>query len=259
MSNYTTQTAALKATTVDTRLLEAKQIDTEKLFINGELFDPSQIKESPNNAYFSFALYPSDQEGVIGHYHIESHKANWVEYGPDEQWWESIVYKDGELEKGSQTEGALQNGVYAIIPVNDNLAKCVGGNFLNDSDTIWMNVLPFAKFNLANLTSGLPRFEQCILENFIAIDFENENYYWVIKICEEDDNLSELYGGGVELIGGFMFTISIPYYIPENDTPSTSTYSLRKTNLFDNLRERFEQMRQRFEERKQQNLDKSAE
>ena len=46
MKNYTTQTAALKATTVDTRLLDAKQIDTEKLFINGELFDPSdkQIK-----------------------------------------------------------------------------------------------------------------------------------------------------------------------------------------------------------------------
>lgn len=41
MKNYTTQTAALKATSVDTRLLDAKQIDTKKLFINGELFDPS--------------------------------------------------------------------------------------------------------------------------------------------------------------------------------------------------------------------------
>lgn len=52
MSNYTTQTAALKATTVDTRLLDAKQIDTKKLFINGTQFDPSQIKESPNDATF---------------------------------------------------------------------------------------------------------------------------------------------------------------------------------------------------------------
>ena len=41
MSNYTTQTAALKATTVDTRLLDAKQIDTERLFIKGTEFDPS--------------------------------------------------------------------------------------------------------------------------------------------------------------------------------------------------------------------------
>ena len=36
MSNYTTQTAALKAVTIDTR-----KLDTKKLFINGELFDPS--------------------------------------------------------------------------------------------------------------------------------------------------------------------------------------------------------------------------
>ena len=48
MSNYTTQTAALKAVTIDTAKIDAKQIDTKKLFINGELFDPSQIKESPN-------------------------------------------------------------------------------------------------------------------------------------------------------------------------------------------------------------------
>ena len=144
------------------------------------------------------------------------------------------------------------------MSIGDDIAKCVGGNFLNDSDTTWMNVLPLAKFDLLIITSGLPKFEQCILENFIAVDPENESYYWVIKICEEDDNLSELYGGEGELFGGFLFTISIPYYIPENDT-SSSTYSLRKTNLFDNLREKFEEMRQRFEERKQQNLDNPTE
>ena len=60
MSNYTTQTAALKATTVDTRLLDAKQIDTKKLFINGELFDPSQIKESPNEALFQLIILPEN-------------------------------------------------------------------------------------------------------------------------------------------------------------------------------------------------------
>ena len=36
MKNYTTQTAALKATTIDTRIL-----DTKILKINGETFDPS--------------------------------------------------------------------------------------------------------------------------------------------------------------------------------------------------------------------------
>ena len=41
MKNYTTQTAALKATTIDTRIL-----DTKILKVNGETFDPSdkQIK-----------------------------------------------------------------------------------------------------------------------------------------------------------------------------------------------------------------------
>lgn len=41
MKNYTTKTASLKATTIDTR-----KIDAKKIYINGELFDPSdkQIK-----------------------------------------------------------------------------------------------------------------------------------------------------------------------------------------------------------------------
>lgn len=42
MKNYTTQTAALKATTIDARKINAKQIDTEKLYINGVSFDELQ-------------------------------------------------------------------------------------------------------------------------------------------------------------------------------------------------------------------------
>lgn len=253
MSNYTTQTAALKAVTIDTAKLDAKQIDTKKLFINGELFDPS--KESPNEAKFTFSISP-----FAGGWQIESYKANWVDYGPDEQWWESIVYNGGYLMYGSQTEGVLPNGVYVMVEIDDNFAKCIGGNSLNDTDGAWLYNIPLAKFELANLTSTLPRYEQCILENFITtINYEGtENIYWVIKFYEEDDNLSEIFGGITEENPHFMFLISIPYYIPENDTPS-STYSLRKTNIFDSLRERFEQMKQRFEERKQQMLDKSAE
>ena len=73
MKNYTTQTAALKATTVDTRLLDAKQIDTKKLFINGTQFDPSQIKESPNEALFGMIVAPSTAE-ENGFYTIASLK-----------------------------------------------------------------------------------------------------------------------------------------------------------------------------------------
>jgi hypothetical protein len=88
------------------------------------------------------------------------------------------------------------------------------------------------------------------LENFITANGAGHPI-WVIKICEEDDNLSELYGGITEQMPDFMFVVSIPYYIPENDT-SSSNYSLRKTNPIDSLREKFEQMRQQM-------LDKSAE
>jgi hypothetical protein len=75
MSNYTTKTAALKATKIDSRVLDAKQIDTKKLFINGELFDPSQIKESPNEAMFIFSIYPNLEDNYDefpGGWHIES-------------------------------------------------------------------------------------------------------------------------------------------------------------------------------------------
>lgn len=41
MSNYTTRTASLKATTIDTRKIDAKQLDAKKIYIDGELFDPS--------------------------------------------------------------------------------------------------------------------------------------------------------------------------------------------------------------------------
>ena len=101
---------------------------------------------------------------------------------------------------------------------------------------------------LVNLGSNII-IEQCILDSFVKVG--GQGVYWAIKICEEDENLSELYGGVSEDLPYFVFLVSIPYYIPENDT-SSSTYSLRKTNPFDNLREKFEQMRQ-------QNLDNPTE
>lgn len=261
MSNYTTQTAALKAVTIDTAKIDAKRIDTKKLFINGELFDPSQIKESPNDAKFYFAVYPDledNYEEVAGGWQIESNKSILVEDDPHDQWWESLVCDGGDLINGSQTEGILPNGIYVYKEIDDNFVKCIGGNTLNDTDGLCVNNIPFAKFEFMNINSL--RLEQCILENFLTVDPENERLYWVIKICEEDDNLSELYGGITEDMPFFDFVISIPYYIPEYDyTSSSSTYSLRKTNLFDSLREKFEQMRQRFEERKQQNLDNPTE
>ena len=161
--------------------------------------------------------------------------------------------------KGSQTEGTLPNGVYVAIELeNAGFLGCLCGNIMDDDVENLIYMITSAKFTLVNFENGM-KFEQCILENFITGNADGQ-LVWVIKLCEEDDNLSELYGGIIPVgFPGLLFAISIPYYILENNTPSTSTYSLRKTNLFDNLREKFEKMRQRFEERKQQNLDKSAE
>ena len=230
MKNYTTQTAALKATKVDTRLLEAKQIDTEKLFINGELFDPSQIKESPNHVYFALNIVPN--EGENGSFYFES---------LDDQF--SMNNPLIKISENPYLDNlGLDDGIYAVIFMTDEFS-----NFLSkNTDTInYLFSISDAKFSFVNI--DLYNIEQCIFENYLFPD----KYIWAIKICEEDDNLSELYGGITEEMPGFTFLVSIPYYIPENNT-SSSTYSLRKTNLFENLR-------QRFEEIKQQNLDKSAE
>jgi hypothetical protein len=153
---------------------------------------------------------------------------------------------------GSETEGFLENGIYAVIQTDDNFVKCLCGNNVDSSTVSLLDlsyIIPFAKFMVLHFD---PNYEikQCILENFIFVT--GDYPLWLIKICEEDDNLSELYGGAAStLLNRLMFIISIPCYIPENDT-SSSTYSLRNTNQFDILREKFEQMRQ-------QNLDNPTE
>lgn len=53
MKNYTTQTAALKATTIDTRFLDVSRVDAKKLFVNGESLEDVILQTSPkgvNNA-----------------------------------------------------------------------------------------------------------------------------------------------------------------------------------------------------------------
>ena len=147
MKNYTTQTAALKATTVDTRLLDAKQIDTKKLFINGELFYPSQKKESPNDAMFQMSIIPTPSDEEKGVYFLESTKRN----SDGDIMFES----EGVLLKGSETEGVLSNGVYVVIQIDYNFAKCIGGNSLNDADERWKHNLARAKFEILNIESSI--------------------------------------------------------------------------------------------------------
>ena len=136
--------------------------------------------------------------------------------------------------------------MYAPIEITENFIKCIEKN-ITAGDCI-LNISNASFIKIHYLTEGT-KIERCILENSIRVI--NGQATWVIKICEEDDNLSELYGGVTEEMPYLIFLVSIPYYIPENDT-SSSAYSLRKTNPIDSLREKFEQMRQQM-------LDKSAE
>ena len=76
MSNYTTKTAALKAVTIDSRKINTKQIDAEKIYINGELFDPSQIKENANDAKFQMMIAPLPEAEEKGYYMLQSMKSN---------------------------------------------------------------------------------------------------------------------------------------------------------------------------------------
>ena len=73
MKNYTTKTAALKATTIDTRLLDAKRIDTQKLFIGGSTLEEVILQTSPkgiNNAVKISTTLGSilDKEITTGNY-----------------------------------------------------------------------------------------------------------------------------------------------------------------------------------------------
>lgn len=73
MKNYTTKTAALKATTIDTRTLNAKRIDTQKLFVGGSTLEEVILQTSPkgiNNAVRISTTLGSilDKEITTGNY-----------------------------------------------------------------------------------------------------------------------------------------------------------------------------------------------
>ena len=98
--------------------------------------------------------------------------------------------------KGSETKGALPNGVYAVIQLDDNFIKCLCENITNGGLENLMYVITSAKFMLVSVVNYV-KVEQCILENFYGFgNYTNES--WAIKFCEEDDDLSELYGGVME-------------------------------------------------------------
>ena len=80
MSNYTTQTAALKAVTIDTTTIDAKRIDTKKLFVNGVSIDELQ-GGGGSESLFADYLYMMQ---VIGHEMIFSIKIPFSSFVTDD-------------------------------------------------------------------------------------------------------------------------------------------------------------------------------
>ena len=255
MSNYTTKTAALKATKIDSRLLNANRIDTKKLFINGTQFDPSQIKESPNEAMFTMFLMLLNEQDVItedygyiiGYYTVRSAKTYTFE---DEEWGSSVtpVYEyTGLIFKLSETDNnlGLEKGIYMDIRIDQSFMKCI----CDKDDTGFSFISPNeAKFQVASIVDGEISLESCILDTKYI---QNEGTI-LIKLCEEDDNLSELYGGAYPIDDQtedlcLLFIFSVPYYIQELDTQNT-TYSLRQPqqiSLLDRLKQQYVEMKQK--------------
>lgn len=224
MSNYTTKTAALKATTVDARVLDAKQIDTKKLFINGELFDPSQIKESPNQVFMVLVLAANTNGNLFGFM--------------DENY-EAIV------------TGVFQNNTVQVDSL-ELLSYFYPDRNLSLGMTPQLNLMDANFYVVYTDEEGNAKLEKCILDvHFELIDGIT---MLTIKLGEEDDNLSELYGGGIDGgAGDFMFYMSVPYATPPSQT---STFSLRQPQVSPLS---LEQAQQVFTHLKQQILDNSAE
>lgn len=136
---------------------------------------------------------------------------------------EEIFYEDGYSEskfsansfllKGSETNGILEDGMYAAITLDDNFIQCIGGNSLEDSMAA-LYMLNSATFSLINY--NVNSVEQCMMNHQIFSGIEE--VLWVIKFCEESDNMMELYGGLFEggLTEYFNFIVSIPYYNPSH-------------------------------------------
>ena len=185
MKNYTTQTAALKATTIYTRLLDAKQINTEKLFINGVPFDELQGSGGsgkPNQAFFTLMLVPNTETNdYTGVYKITSAEEIYIEYEYDLGGDTEPKFENYDVFiKGSETNGLLEDGIYAVITINDKFIQCIGGNSLVDSvDTLYMlNSATFRlityNFNNDGTDINDASIEQCMMNHQIILSYVDE-------------------------------------------------------------------------------------
>ena len=237
MKNYTTQTAALKATTVDTRLLDAKRIDTQKLYVNGVSIDELQsgggsggvsdeVIEKINNTInlsYKFTrkhlLVCAFQNGALA-------GCYW-----DEEEFDGCVFNNGKLSISPPTISVKVNTTTYLCGAEPVAAEC----YIMDND-----------YNL----------EPYIID--YSMNWEDESY--VFNLYNEGDSINELYNGS--LGDGKEMTFSVTFYyngphefLGWEELPST--YSLREPQQsnFSSI----QKAREILEQLKQQNLDNPTE
>jgi hypothetical protein len=144
MSNYTTQTAALKAVTIDTAKIDAKQIDAKKIFINGEQVEanPERVKSISFGGYFGNTPISSlkDDVSIITHNSLNNDVPEInaiIQNGPppysNSFLWGTTTSHFIDKNKDNKTQLAIVDGFVGLPPKNhvqDNPSITDGGIFV---------------------------------------------------------------------------------------------------------------------------------
>lgn len=207
MSDYTTQTASLKATTIDTRKIDAKQIDTKTLNISGinidEKLKQSAIASRGNLMGIFF------QDGVVTSCTIAI---------KDGQVLDEPIICNCEIIDSDKGEGEKK---YLLITHENGDGVFNVGTNVNKCNTA--------------TTQG---FEEIKLKELVVTE-----KITVFGLGESDDNLEEIYGGAFYNGIVYIFSQDNAYttYLGQQNT--ASTYSLRgeNTSILDKLRQTFQQ------------------
>lgn len=208
MSNYTTQTASLKATTIDTRKIDTKQIDTKTLNINGISID-EKLKQAAIASRGDFMMIQF-QDGVA---------ALCV-----------ITVKDGQFLLGDNDERIICGCDIINNDFGDGEKKYLLITYEN-GDSVFNIGTTVNKVLVINASSVS---EIKLKEKLIQSSAAGFIFF---ELGEVGDNLEEIYGG--TFYNGYVYILYqdnalITALEPQN---TSSTYSLRgeNTSILDKL------------------------
>lgn len=207
MSDYTTKTASLKATAIDTRKIDTNQIDTKTLNINGISID-EKLKQAAI-ASRGNALLLELSNGIVN--------VCWVAVKDGQVLDEPIncshVILEHDLGRGSKK-------YLAFIDYNNGVSVFNLGTTVNEC--------------IVATSQGI---EEIKLKEFRGTP--TDEWIKVFELGEIDDNLEEIYGGAF-YTGQVLILYQGNAYTSDFEQQNTaSTYSLRgeNTSILDKLRQ----------------------